>query len=238
MTLAVTLSHTTRMPTPEELYANGPHAATFQFVIGDPALDEETGNGVDLSFRKQSGRVSGEIALFATEYDDFIFLSPTGDVDDEGTPIFRYVHSDSSFRGGEAHLDVALLHTDPHHLQLELGADAVRAEISDTSEPLPRIPPVRWSVGVRYQGPRLWGLIEGRWTEEQDRVAPFETPTDGYTWLNATLGYRIVSGQLVHDIVLRGLNLTDELARNHLSPLKDEVPLHGLDVTASYRLTF
>lgn len=238
VSIALTLSRATRMPTPEELYANGPHAATFQFVIGDTGLDEETSDGIDLSFRKRSGRISGEIDFFANDYNGFIYLSPTGEVDDEGTPIFQYVQSDSQFRGAEAHMDIELVHRDPHHLELELGGDVVRAELSDTGQPLPRIPPVRAFVGVRYQGAHLFGFVEARRTEQQDRVAQFETPTDGYTWLNATVGYRIVSGRIVHDLILRGTNLTDELSRNHVSPLKDEVPLPGRDVSASYRLTF
>jgi iron complex outermembrane receptor protein len=236
--LSLTLSRATRMPTPEELYANGPHAATFQFVIGDPALDKETSDGIDLSFRKRSGRVSGEIDLFANRYNGFIFLSPTGEVDEEGVPIFQYIQSDSRFRGGELHVDVELLHRDPHHLVLELGADMVRAELTGSGEPLPRIPPRRESIGIRYQGARLFGSIEARVVEKQDRVADFETPTDGYTWVNATVGYRLVSKRLIHDFILRGSNLTDELARNHVSPLKDEVPLAGRDVNASCRLTF
>jgi iron complex outermembrane receptor protein len=114
----------------------------------------------------------------------------------------------------------------------------VRADDTESDEPLPFITPVRYSLGVRYQGSHLWGLVEGRRTEEQDRVAPNETPTDGYTWLNASIGYRLFAAGTVHDIILRGLNLTDELSRNHLSPLKDLVPLPGRDLTLSYRLTF
>ena len=38
--------------------------------------------------------------------------------------------------------------------------------------------------------------------------------------------------------MLRGNNLTDELARNHVNPLKDAVPLPGRDVSLSYKLTF
>jgi iron complex outermembrane receptor protein len=239
--VSLTLSRTTRMPTAEELYANGPHAATFQFQVGDPTLGEEKSLGLDLSLRKRGGVVSGELNLFANRYDGFIFLGPTGafvDVDGELFPEFRFAQVDSEFRGGEIHVDVELLHRDPHHLQLELGADSVRAEVTNTNDPLPRIPPRRESAGIRYQGPHFWGLLEVRRTERQDRNADFETPTDGYTWFNAILGYRIVAGRTVHDIVLRGNNLSDELARNHVSPLKDFVPLPGRDVNASYRLTF
>jgi iron complex outermembrane receptor protein len=52
------------------------------------------------------------------------------------------------------------------------------------------------------------------------------------------VGYRLIAGNTVHDILLRGNNLTDELARQHTSPLKDIAPLPGRDITLSYRLLF
>src|SRR4030095_5676053 len=39
--LALNLTYSQRAPTPEELFARGPHDATFQFIIGDPNLDVE-----------------------------------------------------------------------------------------------------------------------------------------------------------------------------------------------------
>ena len=247
--LAFTVSRSERLPAAEELYANGPHLATFEFQIGDPNLSSETGLSYDLTFRRTEGIVTGSISVFATRYSRYIFLSPNGlCVDADGAPLpctdpdaipeFNYVQTDADFRGAEAHLDIELYHTDPRHVTLEIGADTVRAEEQDSGDDLPRITPTRYSLGVRYRGPRLWGLVEGRRTEEQDRTAPLETPTDGYTFLNVVFGYRILAAGLVHDIILRGTNLTDELARNHISPLKDIVPLPGRDIGLSYRLTF
>jgi iron complex outermembrane receptor protein len=242
--LTFTAARSVRLPSAEELYAGGPHLATFQFVLGDPDLDGETGLGFDLSFRRTAGRVSGEVSLFTHDFSDYIFLSPTGtliDIDPpnmEFLPEFQYIQTDATFRGAEAHLDIALLHRDPHHLALELGGDVVRAEEDGTGEPLPFITPVRYSAGVRYRGPRFWGFVEARRSAEQDRVAPFEMPTDGYTWINASVGWRFFAAATIHDVILRGLNLTDELSRNHVSPLKEIVPLPGRDLSLSYRLTF
>lgn len=242
--LAFTVSRTERLPTAEELYANGPHLATFEFQVGDPNLSPEIGLTWDLSFRRSAGIVSGSVGVFAIDYDGYIFLSATGnsiDIDPpngEFVPEFVYVQTDAGFRGAEAHVDIDLYHTDPRHVTLEIGADTVRAEESASGEPLPRITPTRYSLGVRYRGPRLWALVEGRRVEEQTRTAPLETPTDGYSLLDAAIGWRLLAAGLAHDFVLRGSNLTDVLARNHVSPLKEIVPLAGRDLTISYRLTF
>ena len=81
-------------------------------------------------------------------------------------------------------------------------------------------------------------LRHARHAAKQDRVADFETTTPGYTLLNAAIGYRFFFGNTVSDVMLRGSNLTDKLARNHVNPLKDAVPLPGRDITLSYRFTF
>ena len=56
--------------------------------------------------------------------------------------------------------------------------------------------------------------------------------------IDATLGYRFVSGDVVHHFLLSGTNLGDELARNHVSRLKDLVPLPGANLSLAYRLDF
>jgi iron complex outermembrane receptor protein len=80
--------------------------------------------------------------------------------------------------------------------------------------------------------------VEVRWVDEQDRLADNETPTDGHTLLNASLSYRLYAGATATDLVLRGTNLTDEEARNHVSFLKDQVPLPGRDVSLTVRVAF
>lgn len=231
------LARAVKLPNAEELFSNGPHLATNAFEIGDPDLDNETSVGIDLGIGRTEGRVTGELSFFLNRFSDFIFERRTGEIED-GLDVFRYTQDDARFTGAEAHVDVELLHDEPHHVALELIGDYVRAELVDEDEPLPRIPPVRLGVGIHYQGDALWGRVETRRVTEQDRVAPLEEPTEGYTFLNATLGYRFFSGGLVHDLILRGSNLTDAEARNHVSFLKDVAPLPGRDLSLAYRLSF
>lgn len=236
-TAALSLSHSARLPVAEELYFDGPHEATFQFQIGNPDLREERGNGIDLSFRKRTGIVTGEVSLFTQRFDGYIYENPTGDVEDD-LRVFEFAQRDATFRGAEGHADITLLHADPNHIALELTADYVRATLADGGGPLPFIPPFRYGAGIRYQGQSLHAFAELRHANAQNRVADFETTTPGYTMFNAAVGYRFFVADTVHDVLLRGNNLTDELAYNHLNPLKDAVPLAGRDFTLSYRMTF
>jgi iron complex outermembrane receptor protein len=243
LTLALTLTRAIKVPDPEQLYANGPHIATGVFEIGDPNLDLESTLGLDLSLRHDAGRVRTELSLFANRVDDYIFETFTGEVvggeeEEEPLPVVRFVQADAEFVGGEAEVHFELVHAEPHHLELELAADLVRAELRDSGEPLPRITPSRFSAGLRYQGEQLSGTLFVRRTNEQDRVAAFETATEGFTLLDASVGYRFFAGQVVHELLLAGTNLTDELARNHVSFLKDTAPLPGRDIRLTYRLSF
>jgi iron complex outermembrane receptor protein len=177
------------------------------------------------------------VSLFANRFDDFIFEQATGDEED-GLPVFQYVQRDAEFVGAELTAVAELYHGEPHHFDLELGADFVRAELRDTGEPLPRIPPRRYRLGLHYLGERLQGTVEGQRVEAQDRLAALETRTEGYTLLNASLSYRFFFGERLLDLLLRGTNLTDEEARNHVSFLKDLVPLPGRDVSLAVRFSF
>jgi iron complex outermembrane receptor protein len=66
----------------------------------------------------------------------------------------------------------------------------------------------------------------------------FETTTPGYTFLNASVGYNFHVGPTLVNVYLRGTNLTNEEARDHLSFLKDVLPLAGRSVLVGLRTTF
>ncbi|HEX8254074.1 MAG TPA: TonB-dependent receptor [Thermoanaerobaculia bacterium] len=235
--LALSLARAVRLPTATELYANGPHAATSQFEIGNPNLDEEASTGIDLSFRRTAGRFRGELNLFNNSFEGYIYESPRN-VEEDGFPVFEFVQRDARFRGLEVATHTHLLSRGESHLELDLGADYVRATLAEAGGNLPRIPPMRFGAGLQLHGGPLSALLEVRHTFEQDDVASYESRTDGYTFVNAHIGYRFFVRNTIHDVMLRGTNLTDQLARPHTSPLKAQAPLPGRDVTLSYRLVF
>jgi iron complex outermembrane receptor protein len=237
---SLSVSRSVKLPNAEELFANGPHVATHAFEIGDPGLNAETNLGAELLLRKRSGRLTGELSVFANRFDGFIFEQITGEVEGEEEPleVIRFTQRDAEFRGAELTGLYRLYHHEPHHLDLELGADFVRAELRDTGEPLPRIPPRRYRLALHYQGDRLSARIEGIRADSQDRVSEFEEPTPGYDLLNVTAGYRMFAGDMVCDLLLRGSNLTNAVAFNHVSFLKDVAPLPGRDMSLALRVAF
>lgn len=234
--IAISVARSERLPTAEELYSDGPHAATGSYEIGDPFLRSEVGLSTDVTFRRVAEDLRGEISFFRTEFDDFVYLKPThGEV--EGLPIFTYLQADATFQGIEVQGHVELLHAEPHHVELELGGDWVEGRL-DGGDNLPRIAPMRVFAGLLYEADRLFGELEVRHVFEQNDVAELEERTDGYTLISGNVGYRFLVGETSHLLLLRGRNLTDELARNHISPLKEVAPLPGRDVSLAYRVVF
>ncbi|MFO7588637.1 MAG: TonB-dependent receptor [Gemmatimonadota bacterium] len=237
VTLAVSGSRSTKLPAAEELFSNGPHVATRLIEVGDPDLENEVGYSADAALIVTEGPVTGQVAAFVSSFDGFIFLAPTDSVVDEFL-VARYEQADALFYGFEASLAVSVIHRPGNHLALTGFSDYVRAEAVDTDRPLPRIPPLRWGIGARWELGPLRLVATVRRTEEQDRVAAYETPTAGYTMLNASAGYVFFTGAVGHEITLRGSNLTDEEARNHVSYLKDLAPLPGRDIRLTWRVMF
>jgi iron complex outermembrane recepter protein len=261
--LALNLTYSQRAPTPEELFARGPHDATFQFIIGDPNLDVEINRSVDLSLRRTAGRVTGFINGFYTSYDGFIDFNPTGQFED-GLQVFVYTPKNATFYGGEGRVDFHLLpleltrpseasdaksvknvimggqettQKNPNDLYLRLQADYVHAEDS-SGEPLPRITPFRYGISLNYESEHWLASIEGWRVDAQNRVAEFETPTPGYTFLNASVGYKFQWGRTYNYVYARGTNLLDAEGRDHLSFLKEVLPLPGRGVVVGLRTTF
>jgi iron complex outermembrane receptor protein len=213
------------------------HVATRVYEIGDPTLDEETSLGADLGFHYEGERLHFVVSGFFNQVDDFISETFTGE-EIEALPVVRFVPVDAELYGAELDAHIALLHSEPHHLELDLRYDFVRGEERASGTPLPRIPPARYGAGFTYRSDRWTAGIAGTWVTEADRLAPFETRTEEYAMLDANVGYRFFVGPTVHDLVLSGKNLTDEEGRVHASYLKELVPLPGRDVRLSYRLAF
>ncbi|MFN2508699.1 MAG: TonB-dependent receptor, partial [Chthoniobacterales bacterium] len=265
--LALNLTFSQRAPNAEELFARGPHEATFQFIVGNPTLDVETSRGADLSLRKQDGIITGSVSAYYNNFSDFIAFTPKGEFQD-GLRVFDYTAKNAEFFGGEAQVQFHLLprtlavqpeaatmddpksvrslitrespepRKNPNDLFFDLRADYVRAEDADTGEPLPRITPLRYSASLNYRSQQWEAKIEGQRVNRQDRTAQFETATPGYTFLNVSAGYTFQVGPAFVNAYVRGTNLTNAPARDHLSFLKDALPLAGRSVLVGLRTTF
>lgn len=254
LALAANLSHTERAPSYSELYANGAHAATGQFEVGDPTLSVEKADGIDVQLKLRSARASGSVGAFYNRFRNYIGLFNSGNTrsadgalnpaedpaadDEEILPeaVVRPVRA--RFYGLEAEGRLPLFEAAGDRLEATLRGDYVRAEDRDSGDPLPRIAPLRLGAGLAWRSGALDARIDVTHAWRQKRVAANELPTDGYTLVGLALGYRIKVQRADLDAFVKVSNLLDREARLHTSVLKDIAPLGGRSVVAGLRMSF
>ncbi len=237
LSLAANIARAQRAPSEEELFANGPHLATETFEIGDAQLDEETSTSFELSLRGERGPLSGSLTYFYNDFEDFVFLTDTGLIEDD-LPVRQWEQADAEFRGVEGEVALDFARSASGFWQLHAFFDTVDAELSGGGN-LPRTPPTRFGAGLEWNhGPWQVG-VDAVEFKNQDDTAALETPTAGYTLTNANLVYRINSQSGIQwEAYLRARNLGDEEARNHTSFLKDVAPLPGRNWVLGLRASF
>lgn len=234
------LDHAERAPAEEELFANGPHIATAAFEIGDANLTEEAANQAELGVHYHGDRLQAKVSAYYNRFNDFIYLIDTGEVvagEEEDLPVRQWSQADARFRGleGEATFNFT------NAWALRVFGDTVRATFADGGN-VPRIPPSRVGADLQWQQEGWRASLGGTRYAKQDKVAINETPTDGYTLVNAHVAYHwdVGSDELGSgwEVFVDGSNLTDQVARVHTSFLKDTVVLPGRGVSAGIRVFF
>lgn len=241
--LALSLAHTERAPSVQELYAYGLHLATNTYEIGivsgnsrlagQVSEKEERSNSVNLTLRKTSGPTTFTIGAYHQNFDNYIYAQTLDQFED--FRLIRYAGAEATFTG----IDGEVRHAFNDQFALSLFGDYVRAKLKNGGGDLPRIPAGR--LGARadaHVGP-FTADAEYYHVFEQNRVAAYETRTPGYDMVNATLAYRLdLGGKRSAELFVRGTNLTNELAFNHSSFIKSFSPLRGRNFVLGLRGTF
>lgn len=238
------LSRTERAPSAEELFARGNHAGTQAFELGNPAFGLEKSWGIEGTLRGQGPGYTISLAAYHNWFDGYIYDSLTDDAAcmaaNGGQPLdfpcYQNLQANARYLGFEAEGSLKLGKIGGYAVNLDGVADYVRATITG-SGPAPRIPPMRLLGGVELQGDRLSLRGEVEHSFAQDRIADTETPTGGFTLVNASLSIKPLKGNDRTTITLSANNIFDAEARRHASFLKDYAPLAGRDIRITARLS-
>jgi iron complex outermembrane receptor protein len=149
----------------------------------------------------------------------------------------NYVQEDAEFRGYEFEIG-RTFSLGSGDLKLSFGRDEVDAEFSDGHN-VPRINPARNIYSLSY--------VESDWVfklilkdvESQNDIGEGETKTDSYQMLDTRLTRTFNVGEESElKLSIFGTNLLDEVARNHSSFVKNEVPLAGRNYGAKFSYRF
>ncbi|RZM19053.1 MAG: TonB-dependent receptor, partial [Sphingomonas sp.] len=123
-------SRTERAPSAEELFANGAHAGTQAYELGDPNFRLEKSWGVEATLHAHTGRVNFDASAYYNWFSNYISenqvatavcaaaAAPSGrEVD---LPCFQYQQADARYYGVEGDLSATLF---------QLGATKINADV-------------------------------------------------------------------------------------------------------------
>lgn len=229
--LSLSLTRAQRMPTAQELYANGKHLASNTYEQGDSSLGKETAKGVDLGLRKTEGDLTFDLSLFYNRVDNYIYARTQDRFED--FQLIQYSQQEARFIGLEGAVDYRI----NRHFTVGVFGDMVRGRLRGGDD-LARMPAAR--LGGRVEA--KWGQLTADATLyrvfRQQRVASGERETSGYTMLNMGLSYDMAAGPSDLTLYLSARNLLNQKALNHASYLAHAAPLPGRSIMAGVRLEY
>lgn len=260
--LGISLSRSQRAPSASELLSFGPHIGTRTYEIGalfglhegshieltEETIDLETANNIDISFRKTQGDVAVIINAFYNQVDNYYYQVATGLFASDGhehhghnhahgeaskLPVYLFKSQDAVLHGFEAQVNWQI----NDQWKSTLFTDYVRARLKDSND-LPRTPPLRFGTTVAYEYDAFKAHLDITRYQSQDKIAPRETATDGYTLVDFGVSYQLPLADYDISLYAQGKNLTDAYAKVHSSFVKDIAPRQGRSVAIGLRAFF
>jgi len=224
-----------RPPTLEELYSEGPHLAAYAFEIGNPELSRETGTGIEWQFTFHRAPLAVHGTLFYNRFSGYIFPGNTGETNFRTLlPLYQYQGVSAELRGVELTAALEINRT----IQTRLIIEYVSADNLTNKRPLPLIPPLTGKLTTTYTGNSFSAEFGLRAAASQNRIAQFESTTDGYFVADFQLEYTRPALQGIHKVTLSVRNIFDTVYRQHLSRVKSIMPEPGRNLRLGYYLYF
>jgi len=245
----LTADLSSRAPVAEELYSNGPHLVTNTFEVGDVNLDNEDAFNLSASMQYVDDIWSATLTSYYTEFSNFIYQQRTGGIMLD-LPVMAYRQTDATFYGIDVDISTQIFngalfsqaqgHGEQATARLNVMFDYVNAELDVTGNSnIPRLPPMRFGLGVEGSWGRFSGAIDYLRVSEQDNVAELELVTDAYNDLTAHVEYALpVTNAATVTGFLQGRNLTNEEQRIHTSFINAFAPAPGRSIELGLRVEF
>jgi iron complex outermembrane receptor protein len=238
------LASVEKTPATVELFMNGPHLATARYEVGNPNFDNERSNNVELTLDYEGDAFFGSVTVYNNDIDNYTYLQDETEAehdeheDDHGGLIqASYMQQNAEFSGYEFEIGT-IIEVAQGDLTVSYGRDTVSAKFKSGGY-LPRINPDRSLYKIAYERGSLDMNLVYKDVDSQGQVSPTEGVTAGYEMLDARVTKAFeLSDVLTVNVSVFGKNLLDEIARNHSSFVKNEVPLPGRSFGLKFNAEF
>lgn len=224
---SLSYAYTERAPTFQELLSNGEHVATGTFEVGDSGLSKEKSHGLELGYKKKNETSEITAGAYVQQFENYISLNPRGTQNSDGVDEYDYEEDRALLYGFDVDASQRILKTERGVLTLNERLDYLRGRNLSQDDDLPRITPFRVTLAPEYQVGRFTHDFEVQYWAAQTNVADNERRTPDYWILNLGTRYSLITDVQRIDVFFRVRNLLDDEIRNHVSFLKERVPLPG-----------
>jgi iron complex outermembrane receptor protein len=237
------LSYIERLPSATELFWNGFHHATNSYILGDRELKNERSFNFDMDFLHSYKPFTTKASLFYYHFLNYIYQDPL--VDENGVQESDpFHHSDVwQIKGVEAKVyglaleESYLKKTGAHTFDFSATAQAIRAQLNAGGN-IPRIPTFNAGASVAHSYGSYKAKLSYKYVDKNRFKAQNETTTPAYGWVSAYVSYNDKTRFFNYEAYLKAENLTNELAYNNLSFLKESAPLSGRQISLGLDLKF
>ena len=231
------VSNVERAPSSVELLMNGKHMAIQRHEVGSVALDSEEATNIDLEVSYKLNDIKFNMLYFQNDIDNYIYLQDDANgTKIDGVVIARHSQKDAEFDGYEFSISSDFDLYDGN-LAVMIGTDSVDGKFTDGTN-IPRITPSRNIYSFVYTQDDVSVDLSLKEVKSQNDTAAGEEGTAGFELLDLMVSksYSIYSD---NDLTLSlfGTNLFNEIARNHTSYVKNEVPLAGRNLGLRFNLS-
>ena len=223
--LTLDVFRTTRAPTIEELYNQGPHLAAYTYERGYHKLDAESGYGAELEYRDYGEVLCWRASAHGTWFLNHLAPRATGDTNwSQLLPVYRVRGDEALLVGASGTVETVA----EQGLRASGSASYVRGVFRDRDwGDMPQIPPFKFHGELGYLWPHVSPSVYADFALAQNFVDRYEETTPGYVTFGAILEIRWTLALAHYSLVFRADNLLDEDIRNHLSRLKSVMPEKG-----------
>jgi len=234
--LTLDLFRTTRAPTIEELYNQGPHLAAYTYERGYHKLDAESGYGAELEFRDYGEHFNWRASTHITWFLNHLAPRATGDTNwSQLLPIYQVSGDDALLMGASASIETSA----EQGFYAQAGASYVCGFYQNENwSDMPQIPPFHFHAEMAYIWQHVRAGINTEFALAQNRLDRYEQRTPGYISFGALLEFHWAFTLAHYSIVLRGDNLFNADVRNHLSRLKSVMPEKGRNISILAKVEF
>lgn len=231
--IGANLSKSSRVPTIEELFSEGPHLAAYSYEVGNPELKSESGIGSELFVYHKFEKLNFNINFFYNNFSYFIIPRNSGEINYQTfLPIYKTYGIEAVLYGFDGSLNWNFY----DNLFLSHSISFTKGIFREDSKPLPQIPPLKGITGIQYKAEDLSVGLNCEWALRQNDVDIFEQPTSGYIIFNSFAQYLFYINDSVNSISLGIDNIFNRSYRNHLSRIKSVLPEAGFNIRLIYKL--